>query len=94
MATPGAARERQLLEGDVPSPLDPPAGCHLNTRCPFVATRCRSERPQLTGGTHATACHRVDELPPAGAIVPREARASPVLERLIGAFATTEARAG
>ena len=94
VTAPGAARERQLLEGDVPSPLSPPPGCHLNTRCPFVVDRCRTKRPELAGAPHATACHRVGELPPAGAVVPREAQASPVLERLIGAFAAAEARAG
>jgi oligopeptide/dipeptide ABC transporter ATP-binding protein len=94
VAAPGAARNRQILEGDVPSPLAPPPGCHLNTRCPFAIDRCRSERPQLEGGGHAVACHRWRELPPAGDIVPREAAADRSLERLIAAFARTPETAG
>ncbi|QCI64218.1 ABC transporter ATP-binding protein [Phreatobacter stygius] len=94
VAAPGVARDRQLLEGDVPSPLNPPPGCHLNTRCPFVIERCRSERPALIGDSHATACHRWPDLPPAGDIVPREAIADLRLERLIAAFAREPESAG
>ncbi len=51
--------QRQVLVGDVPSPIDPPSGCHFHPRCPEVMERCRVDRPQLivsTGG-HACACH-------------------------------------
>ena len=46
------------LEGDVPSPIDPPAGCAFHTRCPHVHERCRNERPVLTkaGEGHYVAC--------------------------------------
>jgi oligopeptide/dipeptide ABC transporter ATP-binding protein len=95
VAAPGVARDRQLLEGDVPSPLNPPPGCHLHTRCPFAIDRCRSERPALeVEGRHAMACHRWRELPPAGDIVPREAEADARLEKLIAAFAREPAAAG
>jgi oligopeptide transport system ATP-binding protein len=59
---------RQIPGGDVPSPMNPPAGCRFHTRCPFVIERCRHEVPLLrpTGEGHLTACHRVAELPPAG----------------------------
>ena len=40
-------RRRILLEGDVPSPSNPPPGCHFNTRCPYVEERCRVESPTL-----------------------------------------------
>ncbi|MCD1632574.1 ATP-binding cassette domain-containing protein [Martelella mediterranea] len=52
-------RQRILLEGEIPSPLDPPKGCKFSTRCPFAADRCRSERPKLQdfGDGHQVACH-------------------------------------
>ena len=52
-------RERIILKGDLPSPLDPPAGCKFSTRCPFVSERCRSERPQLRPlpDGRSVACH-------------------------------------
>jgi oligopeptide transport system ATP-binding protein len=58
---------RQIPGGDVPSPMNPPPGCHFHTRCPFVIDRCRSEDPvlgEVTPGQFA-ACHRAHELPPA-----------------------------
>jgi dipeptide transport system ATP-binding protein len=42
----GDKREKIVLRGELPSPLNPPAGCVFSTRCPFVADRCRTERPQ------------------------------------------------
>jgi len=83
---PGARRERRILQGDVPSPIDPPQGCHLHLRCPHAIERCRVERPALiANGDHATACHRWPELPPVAVQVMDER--SPALERLIEAFA-------
>jgi peptide/nickel transport system ATP-binding protein/oligopeptide transport system ATP-binding protein len=84
---PRARRDRQILPGDVPSPINPPSGCHLHLRCPHAVSRCKIERPALVAeaGGHATACHRWRELPPAGAAVPVGGR-SPELERLVAAF--------
>jgi peptide/nickel transport system ATP-binding protein/oligopeptide transport system ATP-binding protein len=84
---PQARRERIVLAGDVPSPLAPPAGCHLHLRCPYAAEICRRERPPLaTEGGQATACHRWRELPPATAAL-GEAERSPSVERLVALYA-------
>jgi oligopeptide transport system ATP-binding protein len=55
-------RKRLVLIGDVPSPQDPPSGCHFHTRCPFVMDRCRSESPALLERRpgHLVACHLPD----------------------------------
>ncbi len=63
---PRAKRSRIVLQGEMPSALDPPPGCRFHTRCPYMIDRCRIEVPQLLadGAGHATACHRTAELPP------------------------------
>ncbi len=52
-------RNRIILTGDVPSPINPPSGCRFHPRCPVAQDRCRSERPVLTptAGAGAVACH-------------------------------------
>ena len=55
---PGAQPPPIPLEGDVPSPANPPAGCRFHTRCKYCVERCRTEEPVLTGeGGHQVACH-------------------------------------
>jgi len=52
-------KPRMVLQGEVPSPVDPPPGCHFHTRCPFAIARCRAEVPALRdiGGGRKAACH-------------------------------------
>ncbi|HET7885417.1 MAG TPA: dipeptide ABC transporter ATP-binding protein [Bradyrhizobium sp.] len=90
---PQAKPSRLVLEGEIPSALNPPSGCRFHTRCPYVIDRCRTELPQLLPDPagHLTACHRSGELPPADAILPADGGLSPSLSRLIAAFNRMEA---
>lgn len=56
---PSVSTERQVLEGEVPSPHNPPSGCHFHTRCPYVMDICKKEYPQLIElrKNHVAACH-------------------------------------
>ena len=75
---PQARRQRIILSGDVPSPINPPSGCRFHTRCPFVFDRCRVEEPLLrrmqggaSGALQMSACH-LDQTP-ATPVVPMAA---------------------
>jgi oligopeptide/dipeptide ABC transporter ATP-binding protein len=54
--------QRTVLGGDVPSPLNPPFGCHFHPRCPEAMDRCRTEEPKYTelGNDHQVHCHLYD----------------------------------
>ena len=58
---PEKRTERKLLEGDIPSPANPPKGCRFNTRCPYVKKICKESRPELkdVGSGHLVACHLI-----------------------------------
>lgn len=87
---PTVTRQGVLLTGDVPSPLKPPSGCHLHTRCPYAQDKCSQVAPILTGNReHAVACH----FPLSTAVTTQQSR--PVstpsrlrLQRLQSAFQT------
>ena len=66
---PTIATEEIILEGSVPSPIDPPAGCHFSTRCPFATPQCSQSTPPLREyeKDHFVRCFRVEELPPSRA---------------------------
>ena len=56
---PDTVQDEMILAGEVPSPLNPPAGCHFNPRCPFVMDRCSVEDPvtKEISPSHTVACH-------------------------------------
>ncbi|HKU46572.1 MAG TPA: dipeptide ABC transporter ATP-binding protein [Burkholderiales bacterium] len=60
---PALVRKRTVLQGDVPSPYNPPSGCRFRTRCPYARDLCSSSEPILEGGV---ACHFWKEIEPFG----------------------------
>ena len=58
-----AEKQRIKMGGEIPSPIDPPAGCRFQNRCKYATDRCREEEPQLrlVGEDHYVACHRCGE---------------------------------
>lgn len=59
IADPRARSARLVIEGDVPSPMNPPPGCHFHTRCPYAEARCKVDDPPLQeiAPGHVVACH-------------------------------------
>ena len=64
---PTHKRDRVILKGDVPSPMNPPSGCYFNPRCPVVQDKCRVDHPELlkvsNGDVHMAACHYPSDAP-------------------------------
>jgi oligopeptide/dipeptide ABC transporter ATP-binding protein len=92
VAEPSGGRQRILLAGDVPSPINPPPGCHFHTRCSHAETRCLQESPALAtdaADPHAVACHRWREIsPPAQSRQASSFGLNARLQRLQSAFIT------
>jgi oligopeptide/dipeptide ABC transporter ATP-binding protein len=59
---PTKKRQRIVLEGDVPSPINPPAGCRFHPRCPLAMAVCKTDSPrELQLGSHVVRCHAVEQ---------------------------------
>ena len=79
---PGARAKRTILQGDVPSPIDPPSGCGFRTRCPYAQPRCAAETPPLAPDAgRSVACHFWREIA-SSATTPARAAPAPSTDRL------------
>jgi peptide/nickel transport system ATP-binding protein len=89
---PSARRDTVLLEGDPPSPANPPPGCRFHTRCPHAVALCRSAKPPLDEivSGHAVACHRAGELSARDVLLPVAGNAA--RQRRIALFAEASSR--
>lgn len=62
---PQKKKEHDLLTGEVPSPINPPAGCHFHARCPYAQEKCRIDRPELKAvkdnPNWLVSCHLMDD---------------------------------
>jgi oligopeptide transport system ATP-binding protein len=83
---PGAVSQRTVLQGDVPSPSNPPAGCRFHTRCPHARPACSASTPAWQGdASHGVACHFWQDIEAPPALI-TAARHNPRLARLQSAF--------
>jgi oligopeptide transport system ATP-binding protein len=69
MPDPDRRRDRIILRGDVPSPINPPSGCYFHPRCPMAKDNCRVDYPELrhpqnAGSEHRAACHYAEQVSP------------------------------
>jgi peptide/nickel transport system ATP-binding protein/oligopeptide transport system ATP-binding protein len=61
---PGSNKSRPILQGEVPSAINPPSGCPFHPRCPYAEQLCREDQPELVevGSNHLAACHFSDRV--------------------------------
>lgn len=59
---PRLRKALSILQGEPPSPANPPSGCHFRTRCPYAGALCATDVPQLQGEVHQVACHFYQEI--------------------------------
>jgi len=87
-AVPNSERKAEGLKGDLPSPLEPPEGCRLHTRCPYAREACKTVPMVLDmePSGHGNACAFWRELPPAEGLLPQAVSRDPKLDRLFAAF--------
>ena len=76
-----ARRQRIVLKGDLPSPIDPPSGCKFHTRCPEAMARCATQEPTARmmnpPGTHRVSCLLYDITHPASPAIPQPGAPEP-----------------
>ncbi len=90
---PRRAERVAVPGGDLPSPLNPPPGCHFHTRCAFATDRCKTEAPSLRelADGHAVSCHHAESLPEY--TVAQAAASSPAAAQRLALYAGRRARA-
>jgi oligopeptide/dipeptide ABC transporter ATP-binding protein len=93
VSDPAARGQRQLLQGDLPSPTAPPSGCRFHTRCPHARPRCAEAHPELepVGDGRFVACHFWREIQSAGVSLPVTTARRAALELRLGLYRARQA---
>jgi peptide/nickel transport system ATP-binding protein len=91
---PSLRTRRVMLQGELPSPFNPPAGCRFHTRCPHAQARCSAEEPKLREAApgHRVACHFFETIPAPTIVAQAGAANGKFAERLAAFEATKQTR--